>query len=122
MNEQSQKLSITSQTTTEDIQTKQLVRELHLKTKADLEIWKAIGASALELEWNRTGIKPYHTHIPVFNFGNSIVDKKYSEKWFKLEQHYLSTGAIRKCSSTNFVSPAFIVPKKSGDIRLIVNL
>ena len=49
-------------------------KKLHLKEAPELSIWTAIGASALELKWLQIGINPYHTHIPIFNFGNSNIN------------------------------------------------
>ena len=42
--------------------------------------------------------------------------------WQELRDKYIKNGAIQQCSCTGYTSRAFLIPKKHGGLRLIVDL
>ena len=86
--------------------------------------WERRGASPTVVRWLRYGVCPSFLAEPApFDFGDlQISDPSEQLGCEELLQRYLRTGAIRKSSKTAYVSKCFVIPKRSGGLRLIIDL
>lgn len=86
--------------------------------------WAAFGASPRVLRWIRRGVRPRLTRrVEPFNLGELLItDAAQLAAWHELRDEYLRKGAIRKVSVLTHCSPVFLVPKKNGTFRLVIDL
>lgn len=86
--------------------------------------WDTIQASPTVLSWIKHGVQlPFTSEPEAFEFKNKSF-KKNEHEWINSEISRLAkAGAICRCTEKpHFISPISVVPKKSGDFRLIVDL
>ena len=86
--------------------------------------WIAIGAPQYIIALIKFGayVPLLATPTPFFIASPPLVAEKL-QSWLKLRDHYLFTGAIKQLSAApKFCCSAFLVPKKDGGHRLVVDL
>ena len=97
---------------------------LSARTAAHADAWQEIGASPEVMRWIRDGVPVEWAHQPPapFHHGSCAVPAEAGEDWDVLVSRLLMVGAIEMSLEQQFVSRAFLVPKKDGGWRLIVDL
>ena len=90
----------------------------------ELAKWVAIGAPTYVVTMIRYGaFVPLLSIPPAFFVASPPIVGEQLQAWVKLRDHYLDTGAIRKLDTApRHCCAAFLVPKKSGGYRLVVDL
>lgn len=97
---------------------------LYDRLRSHMPAWQNISPGSTILDWVDNGVPiPFHTDPPITCFKNpKFTLKHYSFIASELDT-LLRKGAIELCAHRpRFVSPLFVVPKKGGKLRLIINL
>ena len=87
--------------------------------------WREIGASSEVLSWIEEGVLIQWKHgLPpgAFHLGETQLGPEEARGWEMLKSHYLLTGAIKPATCQKYASRAFLIPKKDGGYRLIVDV
>ena len=97
---------------------------LHRKTAACVDAWRAIGASPEVQGWIEDGVGIDWADGPPapFHHGGCAVPPAAAADWHALVSRLLLVGGIEYALDERFVSRAFLVPKKNGGWRLVVDL
>ena len=97
---------------------------LHRKTSACADAWREIGASPEVLSWIEDGVGIDWAGGPPapFHHGGCAVPPEAAADWRALVSRLLLVGGIEYALDERFVSRAFLVPKKNGGWRLVVDL
>jgi hypothetical protein len=96
---------------------------LQLGLKSRLCNWKKTGAPPQVIDYIREGHKiPWISRPSKFHHGGFKVPSHLRAAWQELRDKYIKNGAIQLCACTGYTSRAFLIPKKQGGLRLIVDL
>ena len=98
---------------------------LHDRVRSRLSTWRQIGASSHVLSWIREGVPVLFRGgrpPPPFRFRSRPLIGDAAKWWAEEEGRLRATGALEPATCSDFVSRAFLVPKKSGGFRLVVDL
>jgi Reverse transcriptase (RNA-dependent DNA polymerase) len=97
---------------------------LHRKTTACADAWREIGASSEVLSWIEEGVGIDWVDGPPapFHHGGCAVPPDAAGDWDALVSRLLLVGGLEYALDERFVSRAFLVPKKNGGWRLVVDL
>lgn len=101
-----------------------MIRPLQEQPRAAWRAWEQRGASPQVVDWLREGVKPEFEQEPIpFDFGSLMLPEPAQRAACQdLLQRYLQTGAVRRSQRTKFVSRSFLIPKRTGGFRLIIDL
>lgn len=96
---------------------------LQLGLKSRLSNWRKTGAPPQVIDYIKDGHKVPWMHRPSkFHHGGFTVPEHLKAAWQELRDKYIKNGAIQSCACTGYTSRAFLIPKKQGGLRLIVDL
>ena len=97
---------------------------LALRVRACVDQWRQVGASSHVLSWINEGVPvEFNDGPPPAYCYKSIPLEGAESVWWEKEKLRLQTaGAIETAQHKTHVSRAFLVPKKTGGYRLVVNL
>ena len=94
------------------------------RVRDSIDAWKRIGASSHVESWIQQGVPIEFTDGPPPAFCHRsapLVDAE-AAWWAKEKLRLCGTGAIEPAQHRTHVSRAFLVPKKNGGFRLVINL
>lgn len=96
---------------------------LALSLRSRVDNWHLSKAPPQVIDYIREGHKlPWIRKPAKFHHGNSKCPEHLKAGWQELKARYLQNGAIRQVSCTGYTSRSFLIPKKGGGLRLIVDL
>jgi hypothetical protein len=97
---------------------------LTLRLRSRLDAWRRTRAAPQVLDYIASGHKvPWITKPKHFHHGALRVPDDMREEWSSMRQRYLDNGALRLVAQgTGYTSRAFLIKKKGGGLRLIVDL
>ena len=94
------------------------------RLRDSISFWQRIGASSHVLSWIQQGVPVEFTDgpPPAFRHKSAPLDASEAVWWAKEKLRLSGTGAIEPAQHHTHVSRAFLVPKKTGGYRVVVNL
>ena len=96
---------------------------LGLSLRSRLQNWRKSGAPPQVLDYIRSGHQLPWSHKPAkFHHGGFKTPPHLKAAWEELRDKYIKNGAIQASPCTGYTSRAFLIPKKNGGLRLIVDL
>ena len=99
------------------------MRTLAGTLRSRLENWRRTKAPRQVLSDIERGHQvPWVRKPSKFHHGVLRVPPQQQQAWAELRDKYVANGAIKPCVCTGYTSRAFLIPKKSGGVRLIVDL
>ena len=97
---------------------------LSRRLRDSVDAWERIGASSHVLSWIREGVPVEFDYGPPPPYRHHSAPLEASEAvwWTKEKLRLLGSGAIEPAKHQSHVARAFLVPKKTGGYRLVINL
>lgn len=93
------------------------------RLRSRLHNWRLTKAPPQVLDYIRGGHRvPWVRRPAKFHHGVLRVPSHQQQAWAELRDKYVANGAIRRGLCTGYTSRAFLIPKKGGGVRLIVDL
>jgi hypothetical protein len=96
---------------------------LSLSLRSRLDNWRLSKAPPQVIDYIKDGHKlPWISKPAKFHHGVSKCPEGLKVGWQELKARYLQNGAIKQVNCTGYTSRSFLIPKKGGGLRLIVDL